>query len=395
MKSTIDFELYANDQISRQGTSSMKWEKYAGEDILPMWVADTDFKVADAITSALQQRVNHGIFGYTLVSGQLKSLIVQRMQRLYEWHVDESSLLFLPGLVCGLNAAVRALTAAGDKVAVPTPIYPPFNSSVKNADAEAVDLPMIKVYANDKVRWSIDWATLESVAKDVRLLMLCNPHNPGGTVFTREELVRLADLAKKHDWLVCSDEIHCDLLLQEVQHIPFASISEDAANRCCTLMAPSKTWNIAGLGCSFAVIENPLLRKRFKQVIQGIVPEVNLLAVEAAIAAYQSGAPWLHSQLTYLRENHQCVVDAVQDMGLDMVPLEATYLAWIDASSLDLSDTEYETPAALFEAFGVGLSPGGDFGCEQYVRLNFGCSKSTLDKALLRMKEAVAALNRH
>lgn len=393
MKNTVDFESYANDQISRQGTSSMKWEKYAGEDILPMWVADTDFKVADEITSALQQRVSHGIFGYTLVSGQLKSLILQRLQHLYQWQVTESSLLFLPGLVCGLNIATRAFTSPGDKVAVPRPIYPPFNSSTKNAGAEAVDVPMVKQQVGDKIRWTIDWPVLEQAAADIRLLMLCNPHNPGGTVFTRQELVRLADLAKTHDWLVCSDEIHCDLLLQNVEHIPFASISEDAANRCCTLMAPSKTWNIAGLGCSFAVIESPQLRKRFKQVMQGIVPEVNLLAVEAATAAYQSGEPWLQAQLDYLRDNHQSVSNAVNDMGLDMVTLEATYLAWIDASALDLSATEYETPAQLFEAFGVGLSPGSDFGCDKYVRLNFGCSKGTLNKALLRMKEAVTSLN--
>lgn len=378
--SVADFDT----PVDRQKTSSLKWDRYQGKDILPMWVADTDFKVAAEITQALKARADHGVFGYTLVPDELKDLIIQRMSDLYHWTVAREDIVFIPGLVCGLNVASRAYAGEGKSVGIPTPIYPPFVSAVENAGAESCFVPFVE----ESGRWMIDWSALEAKAADIDLLMLCNPHNPGGTVYRRNELERLASLAEQHDWIMCSDEIHCDLILDELEHIPFASVSEVARERSCTLMAPSKTWNIAGLGCSFAIIEDPQLRRRFRKTMQGIVPEINLMSIEAAKAAYQYGQPWLNAQIEYLIGNRDYIEAQVEDIpGLSMLHTEATYLAWIDASQLGL-----ENPARYFEKFGVGLSAGSDFGAPQFVRLNFGCTRALLTCALQRIRQAVDSL---
>jgi len=377
--------LNFNQVVDRKSSSSMKWDRYKGQDVLPMWVADSDFKVADEIVAALKARADHGIFGYTLVPDTLKQLIVDRMASLYDWQIEASSIVFIPGLVCGLNVAARAYSTPGTKVAIPTPIYPPFVSSVKNAEANACFVP----FTEQDGRWMLDWAALNALGDELDLIMLCNPQNPGGTVFRQEELERLADMAERYDWVICSDEIHCDLILDDVPHIPFASLSAESAKRCCTLMAPSKTWNIAGLGCSFAIIEDPTLRAKFKRVSQGIVPEVNLMAIEAAVAAYQHGESWLAEQISYLRENRDYIEQQVTEIkGLSMLHLEATYLAWIDASELGL-----ESPAKYFESYGVGMSPGADFGKDQFIRLNFGCQKSLLEEAFQRIRQAISELS--
>lgn len=377
----IDF----NHTIDRTESSSMKWEKYRGQDVLPMWVADSDFRVADEIIDALKNRADHGIFGYTLVPDRLKTLVVERMARLYCWQIDPDSLVFIPGLVCGLNITARAFGDEAKEVGIPTPIYPPFVSSVNNAGLTACYLPFIE----QSGRWMLDWQALEAKADRISLLMLCNPQNPGGTVFRRDELERLAQLAEQYDWIVCSDEIHCDLLLDDLPHIPFASLSDEVAARSCTLMAPSKTWNIAGLGCSFAIIENAQLRARFKRAAQGIVPELNLMAIEAAMAAYEHGQPWLSEQIQYLRDSRDYIEQQVAEIdGIEMLHIEATFLAWIDASGLGL-----ENPAKYFESYGVGFSPGSDFGNDQFIRLNFGCQRALLEEAFARIRRAITDLS--
>ena len=370
--------------VDRSNTSSLKWDRYKDTEVLPMWVADTDFKVAPEITEALKVRAEHGVFGYTLVPNELKDLIVQRMNDLYHWSIDSSAIVFIPGLVCGLNVASRAYAGEGKSVGIPTPIYPPFMSSVTNAGAMQTFIPFIE----ENGRWMIDWSELDAIADNIDMLMLCNPHNPGGTVYRRDELERLASLAEQHDWLICSDEIHCDLILDELDHIPFASISDEAKARSCTLMAPSKTWNIAGLGCSFAIIEDANLRSRFKRTMQGIVPEINLMSIEAAIAAYKQGDDWLKAQIHYLQGNRDYIESEIEGIsGLTMLHTEATYLAWIDASALSL-----DNPAAYFEAQGVGMSGGRDFGADQFIRLNFGCTRSLLEEAMRRIKAAIQAI---
>lgn len=372
--------------IDRNHTDSDKWHKYAGKDIIPLWVADTDFRSPDSVIEALQERVAHGVFGYGYPSPELTDVFIERMQALYQWQVKPEWLVFLPGLVSGLNISVRALTTAGQSTIAPHPIYPPFMKSARFANREQISAPIKRL----SQRWVLDVDAAESqLLGNEKLLMLCNPHNPGGTVYRRDELLSQLDFAQRHNLYVCSDEIHCDLILKEgLKHIPFATLSEDAAQRSITLMAPSKSYNIAGLGASIAVIPNASLRHRFIEARVGIVPSVDVLAYVAAAAAYKGGDEWLQEQLNYLRANHDLVLERINAMrGLKMLPLEATYLAWIDASELPV-----DNPHTFFEQAGVGLSPGSDFGNARFVRLNFGCRRELLTEALDRMQKAVDRL---
>ena len=368
--------------IDRQGTWSDKWSRYAGTETLPMWVADTDFRSPDPVVKALKARVDHGVFGYTLTPETLNQVFTDRMKRLYDWTVSAEDLVWLPGLVCGLNLATRALSTSSQGVITAKPIYPPFMSAPALSSRMLTTIPM-----NDRV---IDFDALErAITAETKLLLFCNPHNPGGGVYGREELERLAQIIINHDLLICSDEIHCDLILEpELHHTPIASLNEEIASRTVTLMAPSKTWNIAGLACSVAIIQNSELRKRFKEVRRGIVPDVNLLGYTAAEAAYSLGDDWNRAQCEYLRANRDYLLAEINTIpGLTMQPNEATYLAWIDATQLGV-----ENPQRLFESYGLGLSDGQDFGAPKFVRLNFGCPRSRVEEAVHRMKQAVDSL---
>jgi cystathionine beta-lyase len=368
--------------IDRQETWSDKWSKYAGTDTLPMWVADTDFRSPRAVIEALKTRVDHGVFGYTRSPETLNQVFINRMQRLYDWTISAEDLVWLPGLVCGLNLATRALSTAEQAVVTAQPIYPPFMSAPALSSRDLITIPM-----NDRV---IDFDALEkAITAETKLLLFCNPHNPGGGVYRREELERLAQIIINHDLFICSDEIHCDLILQpELRHTPIASLNEEIASRTLTLMAPSKTWNIAGLACSVAIIQNPELRERFKKVRKGIVPDVNLLGYTAAEAAYSFGDEWNRKQCEYLKGNRDYLIAEIGNIsGLNMQLNEATYLAWIDARQLGV-----DNPQRLFESHGVGLSDGQDFGAPGFVRLNFGCPRSRVEEAVHRIKLAVASL---
>ncbi|WP_020682851.1 MalY/PatB family protein [Marinobacterium rhizophilum] len=369
--------------IDRRDTASEKWEKYRDSEILPMWVADTDFMSPPAVIEALQQRISHGVFGYTQTPAELNQLVIDRMHRLYGWNIEADWLVWLPGLVCGLNLSCRSVGADGDSVLVPKPVYPPFMTAPRLSSRQLVTIPMQQHGA----RWTLDFDALEAaISADSRLLLFCNPHNPGGTCYRREELERLASIARQHDLIVCSDEIHCDLILEPgVEHLPLASLQSDIEARSITLMAPSKTYNIAGLGCSFAIIPDPELRKTFRRVRRGIVPDVNLLGYTAALAAYRDGDAWNRRQLDYLRDNRDYLVREINRIpGLRMEPVEATYLAWIDVSAAKL-----DNPAHFFEQAGVGMSPGRDFGDDRFMRLNFGCPRGLLEEAVRRMRSAL------
>ncbi|WP_207063808.1 MalY/PatB family protein [Motiliproteus sp. SC1-56] len=372
--------------IDRSLSASQKWEKYRGRDILPMWVADTDFMAPPAIIKALHERIDHGVFGYTLAPEALTEVVVERLQRLYGWRVDPEWLVWLPGLVCGLNLACRATGEAGSAVISPKPIYPPFMSAPRLSERRLVSVPMTL----EGERWVLDLDALEAaIDPSCQLLLFCNPQNPGGSVYRREELTRLLEICARHDLTLCSDEIHCDLILEPgVKHIPIASLDPQLAGRTITLMAPSKTYNIAGLACSLAIIPDKALRQRFIRTKRGIVPDVNLLGYTAALAAYRDGDGWNQQQLAYLRQNRDYLVREINAIeGLKLHPFEATYLAWIDVSGLEL-----EHPAEFFERAGVGLSPGIDFGDNRFMRMNFGCPKATLEEAMRRIRTAVAAL---
>jgi cystathionine beta-lyase len=373
----------------RRGTDSQKWQKYAGKDILPLWVADMDFAVAPPIVEALRRRTDHAIFGYARPVRSTIEAVVAALERNYGWKIDPAWLVWLPGLVAGLNVTVRAFAGPGDEVLCLTPVYPPFTLAPKYGDRVARPVPLVLSGA----RWEIDWDALETaVSPRTKLFLLCHPHNPVARVWTPAELARIAAFCARHDLILCSDEIHCDLILDPaVRHVPAAAAAPDAASRIVTMMAPSKTYNIPGLGTAFAVMPDPALRARFAKAAAGILAEVNVLGYGACEAAYRDGEPWRLELLAYLRGNRALLLDCVarELPGIRIeAPIEATYLAWMNVSALGL-----EQPMAYFEQHGVGLSDGVPFGAApgRYVRLNFGCARSTLVEALARMKAALAA----
>jgi cystathionine beta-lyase len=372
----VDF----NTLPDRRNTASEKWDRYGDRDIIPLWVADMDFRSPPAVIEALHQRVAHGIFGYSGPPKELVETVTAMLFREYSWQVDPAWLVWLPGLVCGLNVACRAVGQTGDAVAAFTPVYPPFLTAPGLADRLLVTAPLVE----QQGRWVMDLDALEQAITDrTRLLMLCSPHNPVGRIWSREEQRALAELVERHNLIVCSDEIHSGLLLDaDTQHIPFATLAPELARRTITLQAPSKTYNIPGLGCSFAIIPDGQLRTAFRGVMSGIVPHVNLLGYTATLAAYRDGEEWRQALLSYLRENRNLVLESLAAMsGLKTWPVEATYLAWIDARSLQTDD-----PAGFFELAGVGLSDGAPFGAPGFLRLNFGCPRKLLQQALARMR---------
>ncbi len=368
--------------IDRRGSDSFKWGKYAGRDILPLWVADMDFAAPPAVLAALHRRIEHGVFGYGGPWPSLTESVLAHLQGEYGWSIEPEWLVWLPGLVTGLNVACRAVDG---EVLTATPIYPPFLSAphFSGRKLNRVDLAL------DNNRWQWDMAAVQqATTAATRLFLFCHPHNPVGRCWSRDELLALADYAERNDLVVCSDEIHCGLILDaDKRHIPFASLSPAAAQRSITLLAPSKTFNIPGLGCAFAVIPNPALRRRFEQAMHGIVPHVNVLGLAACEAALRHGGDWHRELIAYLHGNRDRVAATMASLpGVRMAPVEATYLAWIDVRDLRLAK-----PAAHFEAHGIGLSDGADFGAPGWLRLNFGCPRATLDEALTRFERAVRA----
>jgi len=373
----------------RRGTDSQKWQKYAGRDVLPMWVADMDFEVAPAIVEALRARVGHGVFGYARPVSSTLDAIVESFSARYRWPVDPSWIVWLPGIVCGLNVAARAFAGDGDEVLSLSPIYPPFTTAPRNQGRVPRSVPL--ALSSAARRWEIDWDALErAVTPRTKLLLFCHPHNPVARVWSRGEVERIAAFCARHDLVICSDEIHCDLLLEPgAEHEPFAVAVPGESGRLATFMAPSKTFNIPGLGTSFAVISDPGLRARFSKATAGIVAEVNALGYAACEAAYRSGEPWRRALIAYLRGNRDFLLEAVsRDLpGVRIeAPIEATYLAWLNVSDLGLAN-----PVKHFEGGGVGLSDGVPFGAApgSHVRLNFGCARSTLEEGLRRMKAAL------
>lgn len=369
--------------IDRREDCSLKWFKYRGRDIIPLWVADMDFKAPPAVRAALSAAVERGCFGYTLPSAQLTSAIMAQLERDYAWQIEPRAIVWLPGVVTGLNVACRATGEIGSTVATAVPVYPPFLSAPGLSQRELFSFGLAQTGPDYRLEIAAG-----DLPADTGLCLLCNPHNPVGRVFTRPELENLAQVCLSHAAVICADEIHCGLVLDESKrHIPIASLDQEVARRTITLMAPSKTYNLPGLGCSFAIITDEALRRRFLKVMDGIVPHVNQLGLIAAAAAYREAEPWRLELLEYLRGNRDLVAAWAAAHGVPLAPVEATYLAWLDFRQLRLDD-----PAAFFEAGGVGLSAGSDFGAPGFARLNFGCPRAVLAQALERMHVALERL---
>ncbi|MCE9568761.1 MAG: PatB family C-S lyase [Rhodocyclales bacterium] len=379
---SFDFDAH----VDRANTDSLKWAKYSG-DVVPLWVADMDFAAPPAVIEVLRRRVDHGIFGYNQPTASQVDAVTGYMARKFDWAIDPEWIVWLPGLVSGLNVACRAVGEAGDAVFTATPIYPPFLSAPEYSGRRVTSVPLVR----DSAGWLWDFPAVDAVLRTSRakLFLLCHPHNPTGRVWNDDELWQIAALAEKHDLVVCSDEIHNGLVLSPSRrHRLLATLSPELAARTITLLAPSKTFNIPGLGCAFAIISDTRLRRGFVAAMRGIVPHVNALGLVATEAALSSCDDWQAALLDYLRDNLRAVERAVAAApGLDMRPVEATYLAWIDAREF-AADHGIANPARWFEQCGLGLSDGADFGAPGFVRLNFGTRRALLDEALARLARA-------
>lgn len=369
---------------SRDGTFSYKWEKYKAKDVLPCWIADTEFRSPQAITDALARRVDHGVLGYTLpkLYSPANDAVIDWCKRQYSWSVDSSWIVWTPGVVPAFNMACKAFCKPGDAVLIQTPNYPPLLAAPAINGCKTLFVNTII----DNARWQIDFNELEQQASkpECKLFILCNPMNPVGTVLSAGELSKVAAICEKYGVVLCSDEIHCDLILDGQTHIPASSLDSIADNSI-TLMAASKTFNIAGLGTSFAIIPDPKVRRDFVAAGAGIVPWPNILGLVATQAAYSQCDDWRIEQINYLRQNRDILLNAVDNNpALSCLSPQATFLLWIDASLADTSNTQL-----WCESRGFGPSPGRDFGCPDFFRINFGCSKSYLLQIIERMNSQI------
>jgi len=378
--------------IDRRRFESLKWHRY-DEDVLPLWVADMDFRSPEPVIRALHERVEHGVFGYGTEPPELRGVIVERLQLLYGWQVSPDALLFLPGVVNGLNLVCHAVGSPGDGVLIQTPVYYPILDAPAGARMTNDEMELTR---RPDGRYEIDLDLFErAITNHTHLFILCNPHNPVGRVFRRDELEQMAEICLRHDLLICSDEIHCDLVFAGHRHMPIASLAPEVADRTITLTAPSKTYNLPGLKCAVAIVQNPELREKMKATHSGLVNGANILGYTAALAAYRDGRPWLEEVLRYLEANRDFLLQYVKTHlpGIEMGRPEGTYLAWLDCREADIPGN----PQRFFLAHArVALNDGALFGQggEGFVRLNFGCPRSTLADALDRMREALSALLR-
>ena len=374
--------------IDRRDSGSIKWDRFAGRDVIPMWVADMDFRSPPEVLEALHRQVDHGVFGYAHPREELVEVVVERLARRHHWEIDPDWIVWLPGVGPGLHMACRAAGSEGDEVLTFVPVYPPFLSAPRLSQRKLKTIALCRI--GDSVTLDIE-GLREAITPQAKLLLLCNPHNPVGRVYTREELKAVAEVCLEHDIILCSDEIHCDLILDEKEHVSTATLSDEIGHRTITLMSPSKTFNLAGLNCAFAVIANDELRSRFRAAGRGLMPDGSALGFSACLAAYRDGEEWRGELVNYLRENrdmvHRFINEETEQLSMDQV--EATYLGWINAEQLQVAD-----PVAWFERAGVGAYDGRRFQGEGHVRLNFGCPRKVLWEALDRIKEAIGKHSR-
>jgi cystathionine beta-lyase len=381
---------YDFDQVvERKGTDSIKWQRY-GNEVIPLWVADMDFVSPEPIVKALHERVDHRVFGYAGPGEELISVIQERLKKLYRWDVLAEHIVFVPGVVTGLNLAYQLFADPGDGILVQPPVYSHFITDPVIRSRTLVDPPLIKKGNT----YEIDFDTFEkTITSRTRIYVLCNPHNPVGRVFRTDELERLADICIRNNILICADEIHCDLLYPGYQHIPIATLGNEVAERTITFMSPSKTFNLAGLKCSFAIISNPLLREAWVRGSEGLIPHVNIMGLTAALAGFKDGQDWLDQCLSYLRSNRDFLVEYVREKlpSISMTRMEGTYLAWLDCTKSGIRGN----PFYFFLREGkVALNDGAECGKggEGFVRLNFACPRKTLVDALERMTGALERL---
>lgn len=379
-----------DQRIDRRRPGCVKWMSYPS-DVLPMWVADMDFPSPEPVRQALAERVAEGVFGYTFPTEALSQAICAWLGRRYGWRVQPNEIVFLPGLVSGLNLVCRAFGRVGDAAVALTPVYFPFFSAPANHGMTLTKVALQYHQEEGRLRAEVDYeAFSRAIGPRTSLFIHCHPHNPVGRAWTRDELGRLAEICLTNDVLICSDEIWSDLTLEGASHIPMAALSPEVAQRCITLMAPSKTFNLPGLGFGFAVIQNEKLRQRFVASNNGVLPHLNAMGLAAAEAAYTQCDEWLAALRRYLSANRDTLLDYLaENMPEARVTLpEATYLAWIDFRTAGIQGSPY---AFFLDRARVALSDGATFGPggEGFVRLNFGCPRAQMIEALDRMCAAL------
>ena len=377
--------------IPRRNTNSVKWDEAAQDDIIPLWVADMDFRVLPQITEALRQRVDHGVFGYTHVPDSYYESVIRWFKDRHGLQgVKPSDIIYTSGVVPAISAIVRGLTLPGDKVLVQTPVYNCFFSSIRNQGCLVEENHL--VYKNNT--YVVDWDDFERKCADsrVRIFLLCNPHNPAGRVWKKEELQRMGEICQEHDVFVISDEIHCELVMPGNEYTPFASLSDDFLKNSATCVAPTKAFNIAGLQIANIIVKDRTKRERIDRAINiHEVCDVNPFGVIATEAAYtEEGAEWLRQLNTYLFANYQFLCDFFSKHfpSLEVVKLEGTYLVWVDCSSLGKSSTEIVNN--LYR-HGVWMNDGVMYGENQraFIRINIACPRKILEEGLLRMEKAL------
>ena len=389
-----------NKTLDRRSTNSIKWNAFP-EDVLPMWVADMDFPAPKPILDALRAIVDHGVLGYEDPLASLMGNVVKRMRRLYGWEIIGEDVIPIPGLVTGFNVAAR-ITCRPDNggILVQPPVYYPFLSVPENTDTVQQMAELKKVIHGRTLHYEVDWDVFESAIHSkgarTRMFLLCHPHNPTGTIYSKIELARMAQICEQEDIIICSDEIHSELILDRKQHKPMAMTSSVAAQRTITLIAASKTFNIAGLSMGFAIIQNPELRKKFTKELEKLALYTNSFGQTASQVAFSEACdPWLEELLAYLTENRDFVVDYVKKNlpGIRVSVPDATFLAWLDCGELiERGKIKGSLHKFFVERGKIALNEGASFGPggNGFVRLNFGCPRDTLIKGLERIRVALA-----
>lgn len=384
--------------INRRGTHAIKHDIFDHEGVIPLWVADMDFPAPDSVIKALSARLEHPIFGYSFAIPELKEVLQARLAQLYNWQVELDDIVLMPGVMASLNHVLRVFGQPDGNVLMTTPVYPPFLDSPQQNAMQPNLVPLVCEETDGILHYKIDFEAFENAINDgTKVFLMCNPHNPVGRMWTKEELTRLGDICIKHGVIVCSDEIHADLVFQD--HIPAGSVSPEIAQNTITLMAPSKTFNIPSLGFSFMVVQNPELRDKFVKAAHFVVPEPNLLGVVAAYGAYTGGDEWLKEVLVYLKGNRDLVTAYIRE-NMPQIRLthpEGTYLSWLDCRQA------VQNPPPAGEGFLGGIEPfflercqvalnnGKQFGEAGigFARLNFGIARSQLLEALERMASVI------
>lgn len=379
--------------VDRRGSSSYKWDSASQQDVIPLWVADMDFPTAPVIIDALRRRVDHGVFGYVKVSDDYYDALISWNRHRHGWTINRDMVIYTSGVVPAVSAIIKALTRPGDGVIVNTPAYNCFFSSIRNNRCTIVENPLIRVDSSDSFTYRIDLDSLEEACADTanKVMILCNPHNPTGRIWTRGELEEIAGICHRHGVTVISDEIHCELTLPGREYTPYATVDPDAVI-CCS---PSKAFNIAGLQIANIVAPSEPVRAVIDRAINdNEVCDVNPFGVTALIAAYNHGAPWLDALRDYISGNYAMLLDffATELPSLKVCSLESTYLAWVDITSLGISSEKLEEHALETER--VWVNAGSMYGSEGYIRINMACPRSRLLEGLRRLKRAVANIVR-